>query len=219
MTRGLPRGPKRLDRRVEVAAGRLSLKGSSGLCGRVDQDPSANVVSVRLTTVEVCADCRVHWTVGERPKCVDPDHSRRQVQVHQHQDLVVFPDGTPITAVSFAAVEPYERDRKPDFGLYLDPKWNPPWPHAHLEWPDFGVPTQIDQVLVALDATLERARAGQLVEVGCIGAHGRTGTALACLAILSGVAPVDAVGWVRTSYCTQAIETPEQAAFVTQFKP
>lgn len=174
---------------------------------------------MRITTVEVCADCRVSWAVDERAKCVDPDHSRRQAQIHQHQDLVVLPDGTPITAASFPAVEPYQRDRKPEFGLYLDPKWNPPWRHAHLEWPDFGVPTQIDQVLVTLGAALERARAGQLVEVGCIGAHGRTGTALACLAILSGVAPVDAVGWVRTSYCAHAVETPEQAAFVTQFKP
>jgi protein-tyrosine phosphatase len=33
---------------------------------------------------------------------------------------------------------------------------------------------------------LERARAGERVDVGCFEGHGRTGTALACLAILTG---------------------------------
>jgi hypothetical protein len=37
---------------------------------------------------------------------------------------------------------------------------------------------------VALELLLDRARAGQRVEIGCYGGHGRTGTALACLAIL-----------------------------------
>ncbi|MBO0701496.1 MAG: hypothetical protein J2P38_01090 [Candidatus Dormibacteraeota bacterium] len=61
---------------------------------------------------------------------------------------------------------------------------------------------------------LIRARAGQLVEIGCGGGHGRTGTALACLAVLSGLPRTQAVGWVRRAYCTEAIETPEQEAFV-----
>jgi protein-tyrosine phosphatase len=59
-----------------------------------------------------------------------------------------------------------------------------------------------------------RARTGQHVEVGCVGGHGRTGTALACLAALSGKPAQEAVAWVRTNYCSKAVETPEQGAFV-----
>lgn len=46
------------------------------------------------------------------------------------------------------------------------------------------------------------------------GGHGRTGTALACLARLDGVPAGDAVAWVREHYCRQAVETVDQEAFV-----
>jgi protein-tyrosine phosphatase len=66
----------------------------------------------------------------------------------------------------------------------------------------------------SLTDVLARARSRQRVEVGCLGGHGRTGTALACLAVLSGHSPGDAVNWVRANYCSDAVETPEQEAFV-----
>jgi hypothetical protein len=37
---------------------------------------------------------------------------------------------------------------------------------------------------------------------------------LACLAILSGHPPGEAVAWVRANYCVEAVETTEQEAFV-----
>ena len=43
-----------------------------------------------------------------------------------------------------------------------------------------------------------RARRGELVEIGCLGGSGRTGTVLACMAVLAGVPPAEAVDWVRT---------------------
>ena len=61
---------------------------------------------------------------------------------------------------------------------------------------------------------LDRARSGESVELGCLGGHGRTGTALAYLAVLSGLPAGDAVAWVRANYCSEAIETPDQANFV-----
>ena len=70
------------------------------------------------------------------------------------------------------------------------------------------------EVVSALRSVLDRARAGERVELGCLGGHGRTGTALACLAILSGHPPGEAVAWVRANYCTNAVETAEQEAFV-----
>jgi hypothetical protein len=172
-----------------------------------------DVTETRL--VALCAECQVHWYVDHEPaKCADPDHVHQRFEVHRHRSPVVFPDGTEVTAVSFDAIDPYTRDPQPDYGLYLDEHWLPPWEHDHLAWPDFGVPDDEAQVMAALRSVLERARAGERVEVGCLGGHGRTGTAFACLAILSGLRPDQAVAWVRANYCAAAVETAEQEAFV-----
>jgi protein-tyrosine phosphatase len=136
---------------------------------------------------------------------------------HSHLDTVTLPDGTPVVAASFAVESPYRRAAAPDFGLYLDERWQPPWPHAHLAWPDFGVPADGESAAAALRDLLGRARAGETVELGCIGGHGRTGTALACLVVLAGLGPDDAVGWVRAHYCRHAVETGRQEAFVATF--
>ena len=120
----------------------------------------------------------------------------------------------PFVAVSWDEAAPYARDDAPDFGLYLDGRWSPPWPHAHVDWPDFGVPADREAATAALADLLARARAGQRVEVGCLGGHGRTGTALALLAVLAGAPPAEAVAWVRAAYCAKAVETAEQAAYV-----
>jgi protein-tyrosine phosphatase len=50
------------------------------------------------------------------------------------------------------------------------------------------------------------------VEVACSGGLGRTGTALACLAVLDGVPAGDAVAFVRGQYHPRAVETPWQRA-------
>lgn len=47
----------------------------------------------------------------------------------------------------------------------------------------------------------------------------RTGTALALLAVLDGVPPGEAVGYVRRRYARHAVETPWQRRFVTRFRP
>lgn len=52
------------------------------------------------------------------------------------------------------------------------------------------------------------------VEVACQGGRGRTGTALAVLAILSGIDPTDAVTWVRARYHPRAVETRWQRRWV-----
>jgi protein-tyrosine phosphatase len=78
------------------------------------------------------------------------------------------------------------------------------------------VPDDREAAVASLRAALERARAGERVEVGCLGAHGRTGTALAALAVLAGHPADDAVAWVRRTYCDRAVETDEQADFVTR---
>jgi hypothetical protein len=169
-------------------------------------------------SVEACTQCQVHWYMDdELAKCTDPVHDHRQFVWHLHRSVVALPDGTEVTAVSFDARDPYARDRPPDYGLYLDPKWEPPWSHDHLDWPDFGVPEDPLPVAAALRRLLERARGRERVEVGCLGGHGRTGTALACLAIMSGHPSDDAIVWVRANYCAHAVETAQQEAFVAEF--
>src|SRR5215207_10175762 len=136
-------------------------------------------VVVEIRTVVACSECGAFWQPDrELASCADPSHEHQRFELHRHRDVVVLPDGTEFTAVSFDAVDPYTRAQPPDYGLYLDHQWSPPWPHEHLDWPDFGVPDDPGPILSALRSLLERARAGEHVEIGCHGGHGRTGTAV-----------------------------------------
>jgi phage baseplate assembly protein gpV len=146
-----------------------------------------------------------------------PDGSAVTHEVHVHRTRVELPDGTAVTAVSFLGDRPYDRDPAPAFGLYLDERWAPPWPHEQVAWPDFGLPPDVAGLRAALVDLLDRSRAGEGVELGCLGGHGRTGTALACLAVLTGTPPADAVDWVRAHYCDRAVETDAQRSFVETF--
>jgi len=107
----------------------------------------------------------------------------------------------------------------PAFALYLLDHQPPlvPWESRWLHWPDFGLPS--DPAATA-DALREAwARAGsERVEVACAGGHGRTGTALACLAVLDGVPNRQAVAYVRKHYSPRAVETPGQRRFVSRFR-
>jgi hypothetical protein len=167
-----------------------------------------------VSVVLVCAECQTFWPLGAAARCTDPGHRHGRHELHRHRTVVALPDGAEVVAVSYDDADPYGRDRTPDYGLYLDRRWRPPWPHDHVDWPDFGVPADAAALVAALGEAWRRARAGDRVEVGCLGGHGRTGTALACLAVLAGHPPADAVAWVRANYCAGAVETDDQAAFV-----
>lgn len=168
--------------------------------------------------VVACVECRTYWSEDSaQAACVRSDHTHRRARLHRHRDRVELPDGLSVLAASFDDDHPYVRERSPDYGLYLDRRWQPPWPHDHLDWPDFEAPSDPASIQSALRVLLEKARKGQIVEIGCQGGHGRTGTALACLVVLLGAPANDAIDWVRNAYCTEAVETPQQASFVTQF--
>jgi protein-tyrosine phosphatase len=108
----------------------------------------------------------------------------------------------------------------PDLGLYLlaDEPEAVPWESRWLRWPDFGLPADRDQVLPILTEAWHRAEA-ERVEVACLGGRGRTGTALACLAIIDGLPPRSAVSYVRQNYSPRAVETFWQRRYVTRFRP
>ncbi|GHE13636.1 protein-tyrosine phosphatase family protein [Klenkia taihuensis] len=105
----------------------------------------------------------------------------------------------------------------PDHGLVLLGRDRPvPWPHRWVAWPDFRLPRSPDDLRAALGELLDRA-GSERVELACAGGTGRTGTALACLAVLDGVPPGHAVAWVRAHYRPRAVETPAQRRFVTRW--
>lgn len=130
-------------------------------------------------------------------------------------DVVEFPDGTRVLASGWFERGPSEQ--APDFGLYLDPMWTPSWPAEHLDWPDFGVPHEHAAADAQILSAWDQARAGKQVEVACVGGHGRTGTVLACMAVLAGVPSAEAVAWVRARYCARAVQEPSQAYWMERF--
>ncbi|WP_020674182.1 protein-tyrosine phosphatase family protein [Amycolatopsis nigrescens] len=112
----------------------------------------------------------------------------------------------------------------PDYGLYLggarlrqrhDHELS--WPHDWIDWPDFLLPRDRAGAIAQIRALHERARAGRLVEVACGGGVGRTGTVIACLAVLAGVPKADAVTWTRANYHRRAVEMPWQHRWIARF--
>jgi hypothetical protein len=97
-----------------------------------------------------------------------------------------------------------------DFALVLARGPAPSWPHRWVRWPDFWVPLDRADALDALHEAYRRALDGERVEVACAGGLGRTGTALAALAVLDGVSPQEALTWVRREYSPRAVEVPWQ---------
>jgi hypothetical protein len=112
----------------------------------------------------------------------------------------------------------------PDFGLYLGSdrlrgrhEGAFAWPYAWIEWPDFLLPKDRGQAVRQIHALHDRAREGREVEVACGGGVGRTGTVIACPAVLAGLGPAEAIAWTRANYHRRAVETPWQRGWVTRF--
>ena len=109
---------------------------------------------------------------------------------------------------------------RPQLGLYLLPRppADVPWESRWVRWRDFSLPSDPALLRAALVELLDRAGTDR-VEVACRGGVGRTGTALACLAVLDGVPPAEAVDFVRAGYHPRAVETRGQQTFVLGFSP
>ena len=105
----------------------------------------------------------------------------------------------------------------PQFGVYVvgSAVRGVPWEFRWVAWPDFRLPAD---PAAARDAFVEawQRSATERVEVACMGGVGRTGTTLACIAVLDGVPAGEAVGYVRRHYHRRAVETPEQRRFVEE---
>ena len=130
--------------------------------------------------------------------------------------LLVFPSGRTVRGQSLR--HPRTTDQHPTLGIYLQ-RHRPastPWPMQWIRWPDFWLPSDDAAARATLTMAWESALDGR-VEVACSGGRGRTGTALACMAVLDGVAPDEAVHFVRTHYDSRAVETAWQRRYVRRW--
>jgi protein-tyrosine phosphatase len=90
------------------------------------------------------------------------------------------------------------------------------WDSRWVRWRDLHVPADDADALDAFREAWRRAET-ERVEVACWAGRGRTGTALACIAVLDGVPPAEAVAFVRRNYRRTAVETPWQRRYVRRF--
>ena len=132
----------------------------------------------------------------------------------QWRGTVELPDGTRIRGRGVRNKLP--AGLRPEFGLYLGVDYAPEWEHEVLDWPEFRIPRQADTA-EAIEEAFLRARDGERVEVACRAGRGRTGTAIAVMAILAGLDPEHAVSWTRHHYEYRAVETPWQRRWVRRF--
>src|SRR2546421_449749 len=133
---------------------------------------------------------------------------------------IELPDGTWVRGRGLR--DPAPAGPAPDFGLYLGSatlrRRHPiSWPHEWIEWPDFLLPRDSTAAMKQIRALHERALAGERVEVACGGGIGRTGTVIACLAVLAGTPAAQAVAWARAHYHRRAVETAWQRRWVSRF--
>lgn len=131
------------------------------------------------------------------------------------RNTVALPDGSLVRGRGVRYPLP-DGDR-PDFGLYLGVDYDPSWEHVWLDWPNHFLPRDHVAAAGVIGEVFERLREGQRVEVACLEGRGRTGTVMACLAVLAGVRADHAVSWVRSHYNAKASRPPWQRQYVLRF--
>lgn len=134
-------------------------------------------------------------------------------------DNFKFPKGS-TTNVHASKVRKHDGTDTPDLGLYASNAWTPDCPAIFIPWTDYGLP-EVDygKAARAIKTAFDAAKNGDVVEVGCVGSHGRTGTILACMVILDDpdMTPLGAIAWTRNVHCKNAVECSSQEWFVKWF--
>ncbi|OLT09351.1 phosphatase [Pseudonocardia sp. CNS-139] len=132
-------------------------------------------------------------------------------------DAITLPDGTRVRGRGRR--QPLPAGPLPTYGLYLGRQrtWHPDWPSTWVDWPDFRTPRDSAAAAAAIRHAFLLARSGERVEVACVGGTGRTGTVIACMAVLAGHPAEDAVAWTRRNYRPRAVETRGQRRWVGWF--
>jgi hypothetical protein len=123
----------------------------------------------------------------------------------------------------------------PDLGIYFCSSWNflnptivaygvkdfkperSLYPNIQVKWADLGTLPLWD-----LDSLIHIARkyisCGRMVDIACMGGHGRTGTFLACLeGKVNGWKAEYSMAWVKENYCKEAIEGYRQRNMIRSY--
>lgn len=150
------------------------------------------------------------------------------VSMTQLTGAIALPDGTLVRGRGRR--QPVPEGSAPEYGLYLGlppasgrrillrrATWQPDWPADRIDWPDFRTPRDGPAAAAAIRHAYLLARSGQRVEVACTGGTGRTGTVIACMAILAGHPADTALAWTREHYRPRAVETPGQRRWIAWF--
>ena len=146
-------------------------------------------------------------------------------QCNHHQEDFALIEGVPHLKVWCSGTKYVGHNVQqsiPDFGLYLDQSWAnyTNSRNEFVNWPDFKTPVFTDVAYTQINDLFERISDGETCEIGCIGAHGRTGTLLACLVLLAHdgeMSAREAIDDVRDRYCDDAVETSKQEMWVGDF--
>jgi hypothetical protein len=109
----------------------------------------------------------------------------------------------------------------PDYGFYLDSGWagvKIPYPSELIKWPDGGI-IELDEFASLIERIDKKVKLKQVVDIGCIEGHGRTGTVLAGLVMkVEQADAINAIREIRTRYCSGAVETPSQKKLLLEYE-
>ena len=86
-----------------------------------------------------------------------------------------------------------------------------------IDWPNYGIPKL--PFTFWEDLYIEMTRHPRVL-LFCQGGHGRTGTAVCLLMLVSGAMETakEAIQWVRENYCEKAVEGEQQQKFIEEFE-
>jgi hypothetical protein len=146
--------------------------------------------------------------------------SYRLPSCRHNMTQIRLPDDAGTLIHGSASTDVRGRANGPDYGVYLHGGWSAQSLATFIPWEDYGTPyIPWAQVREVAEDFYRRAQAGQRVEVGCMGGHGRTGTFLACIVLLAdpNMTAAGAIAWVRKHYCEKAVEDVSQRHFVAWF--
>lgn len=170
------------------------------------------------TSYKTCThhDHKPGWKIqhesGEWTTVVGDKESETDMSINADASLIIDCSMGKPFAKSTSAVElivPEGMEKFRDLNQYI----NASIPRLYVPWPDM-TPPRIDPMF--WPELISRLPSGKVMFC-CTGGHGRTGTALACLrVVLWGETAAEAINSVRRDYCSEAIETAAQRAYIVK---